>query len=164
MLQAAPELRPVAIWTELIRRHPELNANIRRTLERGVRTWKVEQGPDKEVIFRQKEEPGRLGISDFTYIDKSTVTLNGQPLRHMLYHFRLPWSGYTHAEVVLGGESFMALQCGLQNALWVLGGTPGEHRTDSLSAAFKNLAKDVIKDQTDHYKSLWSGLWYGTIA
>ncbi len=27
----------------------------------------------------------------------------------MLYHFRLPWSGFAHAQVVLGGESFTAL-------------------------------------------------------
>ena len=37
---------------------------------------------------------------------------------------------------VLGGESFVALAEGLQNALWALGGAPCEHRSDSLSAAF----------------------------
>jgi hypothetical protein len=38
--------------------------------------------------------------------------------------------------VVLGGESFVALAEGLQNALWALGGVPEQHRSDSLSAAF----------------------------
>jgi hypothetical protein len=33
------------------------------------------------------------------------------------YHFRLPFSGFEHAHVVLGGESFVALAEGLQNAL-----------------------------------------------
>ena len=72
----------------------------------------------------------------------------------MLYHFRLAWSGFTHARVVLGGESFTALAEGLQNALWHLGGVPSEHRTDSLSAAFCNLRKDEAEDTTERYKAL----------
>jgi hypothetical protein len=45
--------------------------------------------------------------------------------------------------VVEGGESFIALSTGLQSALWHLGGVPEEHRTDSLSAAFNNLAEQA---------------------
>jgi hypothetical protein len=37
-------------------------------------------------------------------------------LDHRLYHFRLAFSGFEHAEIVLGGESFVALAAGLQNA------------------------------------------------
>ena len=37
--------------------------------------------------------------------------------------------------MVLGGESYVALAEGLQDALWALGGTPHEHRSDGLSAA-----------------------------
>ena len=51
------------------------------------------------------------------------------------------WSGFAHARVVLGGESFTALAEGLQDALWHLGGAPREHRTDSLSAAFATFAR-----------------------
>ena len=40
---------------------------------------------------------------------------------------------------MLGGESFVALAEGLQNALWALGRAPLQHRSDSLSAAFRNL-------------------------
>jgi hypothetical protein len=32
--------------------------------------------------------------------------------------FRLAFSSFEHAHVVLGGESFVALAEGLQNALW----------------------------------------------
>src|SRR5204863_3783067 len=49
--------------------------------------------------------------------------------------------GWRHAQVSVGGESFIALSAGLQAALWRLGGVPEEHRTDSLSAAFNNLAE-----------------------
>ncbi len=52
------------------------------------------------------------------------------------------------AHVVLGGESFVALAEGLQNALWLLGGAPHEHRSDSLSAAFRNLDKEAREDLT----------------
>ncbi len=34
LLKAAPGIRPVAIFEEMLRRHPELGSGIRRTLER----------------------------------------------------------------------------------------------------------------------------------
>ena len=82
------------------------------------------------------------------------VTVAGEPLAHKLYHFRLEYSGFCHAAVVLGGESFVALAGGLQDALWALGGVPKEHRTDSLSAAFRNLKRDAREDQTARYEAL----------
>jgi len=42
----------------------------------------------------------------------------------------------------LGGESYSALADGLQSALALAGGSPVEHRTDSLSAAFNNHAEE----------------------
>ncbi len=91
------------------------------------------------MIFRQVHEPGRMGLSDFTDMADLGVTIAGEPLDHRLYHFRLAYSGFEHAHVILGGESYVALAEGLQNALWALGGAPREHRSDSLSAAFRNL-------------------------
>ncbi len=77
-----------------------------------------------------------------------------KPLDHRLYHFRLAFSGWEHAHVVLGGESFVALAEGLQNALWALGRAPLQHRSDSLSAAFRNLDDDTRQDQTRRYEAL----------
>lgn len=65
MLKAAPGVRPVAIFEEILRRHPELGAGIRRTLERRIRAWRVIHGEEQEVIFRQTHEPGQVGLSDF---------------------------------------------------------------------------------------------------
>jgi len=48
----------------------------------------------------------------------------------------------------------VALAEGLQNALWALGRTPLQHRSDSLSAAFRNLAADTRQDQTRRYEAL----------
>jgi hypothetical protein len=138
MLKAAPGVRPVAIFEEMLRRHPELGAGIRRTLERRIRAWRAIHGEEQEVIFRQTHEVGQVGLSDFTDMGELGVTIAGVPLDHRLYHFRLAYCGFEHAHVVLGGESFVALAEGLQNALWSLGGAPREHRTDSLSAAFSS--------------------------
>lgn len=69
------------------------------------------------MIFRQVHEPGRLGLSDFTDMSGIGVRIAGQPLAHLLYHFRLPWSGFEHAHVILGGESFVALAEGLRTAV-----------------------------------------------
>ena len=82
------------------------------------------------------------------------MTVAGEPLAHKLYHFRLEYSGFCHAAVVLGGESFVGLAEGLQDALWALGGVPKEHRTDSLSAAFRNLKRDAREDLTRRYEGL----------
>ena len=64
------------------------------------------------------------------------------------------FSGFEHAHVVLGGESFVALAEGLQNALWALGGVPEQHRSDSLSAAFCNLDRVAQEDLTRRYEEL----------
>jgi hypothetical protein len=151
MLQASPGLRSVAIFEEMIRRHPELGGGIRRTLERRIRSWRAIHGAEREIIFRQMHEPGRMGLSDFTDMGDAGIAIAGAALDHRLYHFRLAYSGFEHAHVVLGGESFVALAEGLQNALWSLGGVPREHRTDSLSAAFRNLDTQACTDLTRRY-------------
>ena len=84
--------------------------------------------------------PGRQALSDFTHADGFTVTIGGRPFDHLLYHFWLAFSGWEHVRAIQGGESFTALTEGLQAALWHLGGVPREHRTDRLSAAYRNLA------------------------
>ncbi len=154
MLRDSADIRPVGVFLELMRRHPDLDPGIRRTLERRIRDWRARHGPDREVIFRQTHTPGQLGLSDFTVMNALGVTVAGRPLDHRLHHFRLPWSGFRHAEVVLGGESFTALATGLQAALWSLGGVPAGHRTDSLSTAFRNLGRDDARDRTERYEAL----------
>jgi len=154
MLQAAPGLRAVAIFEEMMRRHPDLAPGVRRTLERRIRGWRALHGAEQAVIFRQVPQPGRMGLSDFTDMADLDVTVVGVPLDHRLYHFRMAYSGFEHAHVILGGESYVALAEGLQNALWTLGGAPREHRSDSLSAAFRNLDKNAAADLTRRYDAL----------
>ena len=155
LIEATPGLRPIAVLEEMQYRHPDRDlSSARRTLERRMRLWRAEHGPDREVIFRQSHPPGREGMSDFFDARALGVTIAGVPLAHRIYHFTLVHSGWEHAEVVLGGESYTALAGGLQNALWLLGGAPREHRTDSLSAAFANLDRDAREDLRTRYDAL----------
>jgi hypothetical protein len=154
MLEGAPSIRAVAIFEEIRHREPGLAAGVRRTLERRIARWRALNGPDRDVIFRQEHPPGRMGLSDFTDLGALGITIAGERLGHRLYHFRLAFSGFEHAHVVLGGESFVALAEGLQNALWMLGGVPEQHRSDSLSAAFCNLDREAQEDLTRRYEEL----------
>lgn len=154
MLAATPGLRAVAVLGELTRRYPDLDPGIRRTLERRIKLWRGLHGPDQEVMFRQIHPPGEQGLSDFTDLADLGVIVAGVELDHILYHFRMAHSGFEHGHVILGGESYSALAVGLQNALFALGGVPLQHRTDSLSAAFRNLDRDAIEDLTTRYANL----------
>ncbi|MCZ2104787.1 MAG: IS21 family transposase [Burkholderiales bacterium] len=153
MLEGAPALMAITILEELQRRHAgEYPASLLRTLQRRVRQWRALAGGEREVFFAQERPPGRLALSDFTVCDELKVTLGGVELPHRLYQFAFAHSGWRHARLVLGGESFAALSAGLQEALWMAGGVPEEHRTDSLSAAFNNLAEH--EELTARYSAL----------
>ena len=60
MLLVAPGLRPIAILEEILRRHPEIDPGVRLTLERRIRHWRALNGPEGEVIFRQRPVPARV--------------------------------------------------------------------------------------------------------
>jgi hypothetical protein len=71
---------------------------------------------------------------------------------HLLYQFRFAYSGWRYVQIILGGESYSALADGLQSALFRAGGSPIEHRTDSLSAAFNNSVEE--QKLTQSYEAL----------
>jgi hypothetical protein len=154
MLEAHPGLKAVTLLEHLQRQYPgQYPDSIRRTLERRVKQWRATHGPEKEVIFRQLHEPGLMGISDFTEPkDSFHISIRGKALDHLLFHFRLPFSGWSYVRVIESGESFVALSTSLNDALHRLGGAPQTHRTDSLSAAYKNLSRDEQQDATQRYQ------------
>lgn len=142
LLRTDALLNAVKLLEELQRRHPgQYDTGVLRTLQRRMRQWRALHGAERDIYFAQEHPPGRLGLSDFTVCDELGVQIGGAAFPHRLYQFALAHSGWRHAEVSVGGESFIALSAGLQAALWRLGGVPEEHRTDSLSAAFNNLAE-----------------------
>jgi len=150
-----PDLQALTLLEWLQERYPGAYPDhLLRTLQRRVKAWRAQHGPDKEVMFPQHHEPGQRGLSDFTVLKDVTVTVRGQVLDHRLHHFRLAYSGWCHVRPILGGESYTALAESLAEALEHLGGVPAEHRTDSLSAAFKNLEAQAQQDITERYQAL----------
>ena len=155
LLQTDARLNAVNLLEELQRRYPgQWDTSVLRTLQRRIRLWRAKFGVEREVYFAQEHPPGRQGISDFTVADELNVEIAGAVFTHRLYQFALAYSGWRHVTVIDSGESFLALSTGLQAALWALGGVPEEHRTDSLSAAFNNLAEQ--EELTKRYADLCS--------
>ena len=138
MLEREPRLAPITLFEALQERYPGQYDDKLRTVERRVKDWKAQHGKPKEVMFKIQHSPGVLGLSDFTHLKGVTVTVKGQSFQHILYHYRLAFSGWQYVQVIQGGESFVGLSQGLQNALFACGGVPQQHRTDSLSAAYRN--------------------------
>ncbi|QBY56301.1 IS21 family transposase [Cupriavidus oxalaticus] len=153
MLKSEPRLQAITILRKLQDDHPgQYPDSVRRTLERRISQWRAVSGPAKEIFFPQEHAPGIRALSDFTDMRALDVTIAGLRFDHRLYHFVFAFSRWEYAQVVEGGESFEALSSGLQNALWQAGGCAREHRTDSLSAAFKNLRER--EDFTTRYEAL----------
>lgn len=163
MLEKAPQLEPQTLLLHLEQTFPGQEwFRRKRTLQRRVEQWQALHGPGQEVMFMQEHRAGVLGISDFTLLKGPPITIAGVVLEHRLFHFRLPFSGWCHVEVIHGGESFVALSEALQNALALCGGVPAEHRTDSLSACFRNRDGSYAGDYTSRYRELCAHL--GVIA
>ena len=80
ILKAVPNIRTVALWREITRLNPQLDSSVKRTFQRRVRQWRTEHGVDKDVIFRQSKEAGRMGISGFTKAASLGVTIDREAL------------------------------------------------------------------------------------
>ncbi len=161
LLKVNPTLQPITLLDELDKAAPgKFDHSHLRTLQRRVKRWRAKYGPEQDVIFRQNHIPGEMGISDYTWVNQLNITIAGEPFAHKLYHYRLVFSGWTYVQVIMGGESFESLSSGLQNALWRSGGVPATHRTDSLSAAFKNHTQEEVL--TQRYENLCKH--YGLVA
>ena len=150
----AGKLRATTILEWLAERHPErFSASQLRTLQRRLRDWRSLHGPDQEVYFAQEHPPGREAQIDFTHGSSLGVTVAGQPHRHVLFQLILSHSGWRYAEVA-AGETFLALQQGLQNALWELGGVPQVVRSDNTSAATHEVRRSRGRELNGTYAAL----------
>lgn len=59
ILKAAPGIRSIGVLEELRRRHPELNPNIRRTLERRITAWRAACNFSSPSSTRNRESGAR---------------------------------------------------------------------------------------------------------
>ena len=147
-----PGLEAKTLFEALQRKHPGRFADGQiRTLQRRLKRWRATDGPEREVYFTQQHVPGRLGQSDFTHMNELNITIGGQSLPHMLFHFVLTFSNWEGVSLCYS-ESFESLSDGLQNTLWELGGVPLNHRTDRMSLAVKNGSDE--REFTTRYEAL----------
>jgi len=65
------------------------------------------QGEAPEVMFELRHEPAMMGLSDFTELKQVEIIIAGTPYEHLLYHYRLAYSGWQYAQIIEGGESFI---------------------------------------------------------
>ena len=57
ILKAVPGIRVIGVLDELRRRHPGLNPNIRRTLERRINAWRALHGAEQDESGIQLRSP-----------------------------------------------------------------------------------------------------------
>jgi len=147
LIRDEPRLKAKTIFEELQTKYPgRFQDGQLRTLQRHLRQWRASDGPNREAYFPQIHRPGDIGASDFTDMSGLNITIAGQSFSHLLYHFVLTYSNWETASICFS-ESFESLAEGFQRAVWQAGGVPRRHRTDSLSAAVKNLSPK--RDFTD---------------
>jgi hypothetical protein len=138
MLEEAPGLEGKTIFELLQQGEERFTEGQLRTLQRKIRRWRAQHGPEKEVIFSQEHRPGEYGQSDFTSMNDLGITIAGERFDHLVYHFMLPYSRWETGNVCFS-ETYESLIGGYQRAVGKLGRVPHKHRTDNLSAATHNL-------------------------
>ena len=159
LLENDSQLKPFAILEWLKQKYnkpgndPVVTDSIRRTLERRVGRWKLDNGVEQDVKFPQVHHPGDVIAFDFVVMDSLGVTIEGRRFDHMLFHAVFTYSNWEYVHLC-HSESFEALSTGLQDALHHGGGVPRRVRSDSLSAAVNNLSND--KEFASQYKDLLS--------
>ena len=91
-------LQVLTLFKALCRRYPgRFQPGQLRTLQRRVRDWRVQYGPDREVYFEQVAVPGREAAFDFTDASDLGVTIRGAPFPHLLFEWVLSYSKWTHS-------------------------------------------------------------------
>ncbi len=156
LLQRDPEsaLQATTVLEWLEERYPgRFSPAQLRTLQRRLRDWRALHGPEQEVFFPQVHPPGREAQMDFTDAGELRVNIAGLPFPHLFFEFILSHSGWRFVDLAFG-ETFEALQKGLQGALWALGGAPRVVRTDNLSAATHELKETKGRTLTQRYAAL----------
>ena len=153
-LRAAPELEATALFEHLLETAGEaLLEGQFRTFQRRVRQWRLEHGPDPEVIFAQEHRPGEVMQVDWTHAKELKVSIAGKPLDHLLCHAVLPYSNWQWA-TRCQSESLLSVRQGLQAALHRLGKVPAQLQIDNSSAATHQISLGGKREFNTEFLSL----------
>jgi len=141
LMAEVPGLEAKTVFEDLCDRWPgRFQPGQLRTLQRKVKCWRAEEGPEKMIFFSQLHRPGEAAQTDFTNANELNITIAGEPFPHLLCHFALPYSNWQCA-TVCKSESIMAIKRGVQTAIFRLGRVPRFHQTDNSTAATHKLSK-----------------------
>ena len=143
----------VAIFEEIRRRHPEIGPGVRRTLERRIRAWRAVNGPEQDVIFRQEHPPvGSAFPISPTWASSASASLGSRSIiGSTISGWRSPASSTDMSSLAARASLRWRRACRTRCGHW---GCAAQHRSDSLSAAFRNLDRDAQEDLTRRYEEL----------
>ena len=159
MLADAPGLEAKALFEWLCEQQPgKYEEGQLRTFQRHVSNWKA-LNSEKQVILEQVHKPGEMMETDGMWLNDLGITIQGEPLEHVLIHSVLPYSNWEWGTVAQS-ESLMALTRGFQAAVSELGYVPGVHQTDNTTAATHNLQAMSDKADRAEEKRAESGRYY----
>jgi hypothetical protein len=147
-LSDAPALEAKTLFEMLLEKYPDrYEEGQLRTLQRRVKAWRAERGPEKDIVLAQLHRPGEAAQTDFTWATELAITIAGEAFVHMLCVFVLPFSNWRWATICLS-ESIASIRHGVQRALFQLGRVPEWHQTDNSTAATHRIpdGKSVISD------------------
>lgn len=135
MLAESPAFEAKTLFEVLVGKYPgRYEEGQLRTLQRRVKSWRAERGPDKDVVLAQLHRPGEAAQTDFTWTTELAITIAGELFVHMLCVFVLPYSNWRWASICLS-ESIASIRHGVQRALFQLGRVPLYHQTDNSTSA-----------------------------
>ncbi len=147
-------LQARSILKELRRRFPgQFPRSLTRTMQRRMRDWRALHGPEKHVVFPQNHPPGREAAFDFTHANELHISIAGLPFDHLLFTLKASCGKGLYAEIAFG-ETWEAMNQGLQNAMWKAGGVFKVWRHDNLSAATQELKRSGGRALTRRYQEL----------
>lgn len=89
-------------------------------------------------MLPQLHRPGEALQTDFTNCNSLAVTIGGESFDHLLCHTVLPYSNWQWVTVARS-ESLLALERGIQEAVFRMGRTPSFSQTDNSTAATHDL-------------------------
>jgi len=142
MLTDAPSLEAKALFGWLCEEHPgKYQEGQLRTFQRRVAQWRALH-QEQVAVLEQLHRPGEVMQTDGVWLTELGITLQGEPLAHMLIHSVLCYSNWEWGRVAQS-ESLNAVRLGVQSTLQQLGAVPQYHQTDNSSAATYHPGSDA---------------------
>lgn len=137
-LREQPGLQAKTLFEQLKLAGSKYEGGQLRTLQRRLKQWRAQEGPEKELFLPQDHRPGEAMQTDFTSMNELGITIAGEPYDHLLCHSVLPYSNWSWG-TPCRSESLPALKRGVQATLVRLGRVPEFHQTDNSTAATHRL-------------------------